>query len=162
MKRVIILGCPGSGKSTFARSLRAKTGLPLVYLDQLFWNADKTHLEREAFAQRIRQAMAADSWIIDGNYSGTLEMRLRECDTVFFLDYDLETCLTGVAARMGVVRPDLPWVETEPDAEFLEYIRDFAARQVPQLRRTLNDWHGGALYVFHDRREAEIFLENME
>lgn len=158
MNKVIVIGCPGSGKSTFARALHGKTGLPIVYLDRLFWNSDQTHVSQEEFQSRIRAAIRGEKWIIDGNYGKTLALRLAACDTVFFLDYDLEICLAGVAARRGAVRPDLPWVEKEPDPEFEEYIRDFAARQVPEIRELLSRFPEKKRVVFRSRTEAEQYL----
>ena len=87
MRKVMIIGCPGSGKSTFARALHAATGLPLYYLDMLYWNADKTTVSKEVFRGRLREILDTDAWILDGNYGSTIEIRLEACDTVFFLDY---------------------------------------------------------------------------
>lgn len=161
MNRVIVIGCPGSGKSTFARQLQKKTGLPLVYLDMLFWNPDRTSVTREEFQSRLSAAMENSQWVIDGNYSRSLLQRLEACDTVFFLDYDLETCLQGVSARLGTVHPDLPWVEAEPDEEFLDYIRDFAAAQVPEIRRLLPQYPGKQIITFRTREQASAYLRDL-
>ena len=126
MKRAIVIGCPGAGKSTFSRALRERTGLPLHYMDMLFWNADKTYVSREVLLERIQEIVVQDEWIIDGNYCFSLEMRMKACDTVFFLDYPLELCLASVDARRGTVRPDMPWVEEEEDKEFTEFIKAFS------------------------------------
>ena len=83
MKKVLVIGSPGSGKSTFARKLQDITGLPLVYLDRLQWNADRTVVDRSVFLARLEK-LQMDAWIIDGNYACMLEMRLQVCDTVFF------------------------------------------------------------------------------
>ena len=111
MERILIIGCPGAGKSTFARRLRNLTGLPLYYLDRIFHRADRTTVTQEEFDAALQQILKTDRWIIDGNYLRTLEMRLKECDTVFFLDYPQELCLEGAASRVGTVREDMPWVE---------------------------------------------------
>ena len=115
MKKVMVIGCPGSGKSTFCRALRDKTGLPLYYLDMLYWNADKTTVSRDVFCTRLAKILKTDAFIIDGNYASTMEMRLRACDTVFYLDYPLDVCLGGIQSRLGAPREDMPWIETEPD-----------------------------------------------
>ena len=111
MKKVMVIGCPGAGKSTFARKLQELTGLPLYYLDMIWHKPDRTNISREEFDQRIREIVSQDAWIIDGNYNRTLELRMRECDTVFFLDYPLEVCLEGAASRIGKERVDIPWKE---------------------------------------------------
>lgn len=161
MKKVIVIGCPGSGKSTFSRALNQRTGIPIVYLDSLFWNADKTYVTGEEFTDRISQAMKSERWIIDGNYGRSLPMRLENCDTVFFLDYPLSVCLEGVNARMGTLRPDLPWVETEPDPEFLQYIHDFHREQLPELRELLDQYPEKRIFVFYNREEAAAYLDNL-
>ena len=89
MKRVLVIGSPGAGKSTFARKLRDGTGLPLYYLDMVWHRSDRTNISREEFDQRLCEILEKDRWIVDGNYLRTLEMRLHACDTVFFLDYPL-------------------------------------------------------------------------
>ena len=123
MERAIVIGCPGGGKSTFARALQNLTGLPLTHLDMLYWNADQTTVSREIFDERLQSVLEKDAWIIDGNYARTMEKRLQNCDTVFFLDLSTEVCLSSVRGRIGTKRSDLPWIETEEDAEFMEYIR---------------------------------------
>ena len=95
MKRILVIGCPGSGKSTFSGALQEKTGLPLIHLDRLYWNADRTTVEKEVFRRRLRDALEGETWIIDGDYASTMELRLQRCDTVFFLDYPADVCLNG-------------------------------------------------------------------
>ena len=162
MERVVVIGCPGGGKSTFARALAEKTGLPLYYLDTMYWNADKTTVEREVFLARLAEALEKDSWIIDGNYISTMEMRLEKCDTVFFLDFPTELCLDGVRQRLGKPRCDIPWIETEEDVEFMEYIKDFAQNQRPEIIALLKKHSDKSIIVFHDREESDSFLNRVD
>ena len=111
MQKVLVIGCSGAGKSTFARRLRDSTGLPLYYLDRLWHKPDRTHITREAFDRTLAEWLARPAWIIDGDYSRTLPQRLAACDTVFFLDYPTEVCLDAIVHRVGQVREDMPWVE---------------------------------------------------
>ena len=159
MERVVVIGCPGGGKSTFARALAEKTGLPLYYLDMMYWNADKTTVEREVFLARLAEALEKDSWIIDGNYISTMEMRMEKCDTVFFLDYPREVCLGGVEARMGKPRADMPWVETEWDGEFRQLIEDFAEKIRPKILALLEKYAKKEIHIFRTREEAAEFLK---
>ena len=165
MKRVLIIGCPGSGKSTFARALREITQLPLVHLDMLFWNADRSTVPREIFLERLQAVLQQEQWIIDGNYSNTMEQRMRVCDTVFFLDYPMEVCLDGVKSRRGQARPDLPWIETgnDPDyGEFLEFIKNFTTNRRPQLLRLLEQYAQKNRYHFTSREQAQAYLDTIK
>ena len=75
MKKVIVIGCPGSGKSTVSRALHNKTGIPLYHLDMMYWNADKTTVEKSVFLERLSAVLEKDEWIIDGNYGSTMELQ---------------------------------------------------------------------------------------
>ncbi len=90
-KRIVVIGCPGAGKSTFSRKLHAVTNLPLFYLDALYWNKDCTHITREELIEKQMEIFATDSFIIDGNFKSTLELRIKEADVVFLFDLPTET-----------------------------------------------------------------------
>ena len=159
MQTVLIIGCPGAGKSTFARRLQSLTGLPLYYLDRLWHKPDRTHITREEFDRVLAEWLARPAWILDGDYSRTLPQRLEACDTVFLLDYPLDVCLAGVEDRRGCLRPDMPWVEEELDAEFLQYILDFGQAQMPAIRAMLDSYRGRRqIFTFHSRAEADAWL----
>ena len=163
MQKVLVIGCPGSGKSTFSRALNKITGIPLFYLDMLYWNADKTVVTGEVFRQRLEEVLKNDRWIIDGNYASTLELRLKECDRVFFLDYPLEVCLSGIEARKGKERPDMPWIELEgeEDEEFIEFIKNFEHDSRPQIVELLNQHTDIEITVFNCRGDADKYLEKI-
>ncbi len=158
MKRVLVIGCPGGGKSTFACELAKLTDLPLYYLDMLWWNSDKTNVSRELFDMRLGDILAMDEWIIDGNYSRTLDTRLESCDTVFFLDMPLEVCLDGIKKRQGKPRADMPWVEVVQDKEFIQYVKDFSATQRPKILELLKKHGNKNIIVFNTRAEIDNFL----
>ena len=101
MQKVIVIGSPGAGKSTFARQLRAVTNLPLYYLDMIWHKSDGTNISLAEFDKQLDKILQSDRWIIDGNYQRTLAMRLCVCDTVFLLDYSLRVCLEGAESRIG-------------------------------------------------------------
>ena len=159
MQKILVIGCSGAGKSTFARRLRDSTGLPLYYLDRLWHRPDRTNVTREAFDRGLAQWLARPAWILDGNYSRTLPQRLEACDTVFFLDFPLEVCLAGVENRRGAQRPDMPWVEEELNAEFLQYILDFGQAQLPAIRAMLEPYRGRRqILTFRSRAGADAWL----
>lgn len=161
MRKVIIIGCPGSGKSTFARALQKATGLPLFHLDLLYHKPDKTTYTVQEFDQALERILEEDQWILDGNYARTLPVRLAQCDTVFWLDYPLEVCLLGIQARQGKPRSDMPWIETEPDQEFLDFVKNFHKTARPEIQSLLQEAakrEGKEIVVFHCREMAEEYL----
>lgn len=162
MKKVIIIGCPGSGKTTFAKKLNEATGLPLYHLDAIWHKPDKTHISREEFDARIQEIFAEDSWIIDGNYSRTIEMRLRECDTVFLFDLPTDVCLQGATERLGKDRYDMPWIENELDPSFRREIEEFKDKKLPEIYGLLEKYRREKeIIVFKTREKAEQFLATL-
>ena len=158
MKKVIVIGCPGSGKSTVSRTLHNKTGIPLYHLDMMYWNADKTTVEKSVFLERLSAVLEKDEWIIDGNYGSTMELRMVACDTVIFLDYPIEICLDGIKERRGKPRSDMPWIETEEDAEFIEFIKNYEEQQKPKVLELLKKHSDKNIIIFKSREQADAFL----
>lgn len=160
MLKVIVIGSPGAGKSTFARNLRDVTGLPLHYLDMLWHKTDQTNFSEEEFDTRLNEIIRGNRWIIDGNYLRTLESRVRACDMVFFMDYPLEVCLLGAESRIGQRREDLPWIESRLDDEFRQWIIDFPENQLPHIRGLLEKYQNSkAIEIFKSRKEADDYLK---
>ena len=161
MKKIIVIGCPGSGKSVFSKKLNKATGIPLYHLDLLYWNKDKTTVLREVFLDRLNDILNKESWIIDGNYANSMELRFEKCDTVFFLDYPSEICIKGIEERMGKSRSDMPWIETEKDEEFISYVENFVNEGRNKITKLINKYPEKNIIIFKAREEAEKYLENI-
>lgn len=161
MKKIMVIGCPGSGKSTFSKSLHKITGIPLFHLDMMYWNSDRTTVEKAIFREKLLNTIQMSEWIIDGNYGSTIEIRLQACDTVIFLNYPLDVCLDGINARRGKARDDMPWVENEEDPEFIEFIKNFNTQSKPQIIDLLSKYSHKDIYVFKSRNEADEFLKHI-
>ena len=159
--RVLILGCPGSGKSTFARRLQEKTGLPLIHLDNVWWRADGTHISREEFDRALDGLLAGEKWVMDGDYSRTYEVRLRAADTVIFLDYPEAVCMAGIIARVGQNRPDMPWMEGTLDPELVAQVRNYRRDNRPVLLSLLQKYSEKQIFIFTDRAQADRWLSEI-
>ena len=162
MKRVMVIGCPGSGKSTFAQALHRITGLPLFHLDLMNWNPDRTTVDKPVFRERLLAAIQRDEWIIDGNYGSTMELRLRACDTVFFLDYPVDVCLSGIMDRRGKTRADMPWIEDVVDPELLEFIKNYPTQSRPKVMELLAKYPRKDIHIFKSRAGADTFLARLQ
>ena len=159
MEKVIIIGCPGSGKSTFGRKLKRIIDLPLYHLDMMFWNDDRTTVTKELFIERLKKAMSNSKWIIDGNYGSTMEMRIKECDTVFFLDYPTSVCIEGIESRRGQPRSDMPWIENgNTDEEFIDFINKYNSESRPEVISLLEKYSEKSIIIFKTRTESEEYL----
>lgn len=99
MRRVMVVGSSGAGKSTFADALAERTGLPAVHLDEHYWKPDWVETAAAEWRDVQRRLVAGDTWILDGNYSATIDVRLPRADTVVFLDLGRVRCVSRVVAR---------------------------------------------------------------
>lgn len=130
MKRILILGCCGAGKSTLARTLSDTTGIEIIHLDQEYWNPGWVETPKAQWEKKVIELVKGESWIMDGNYLSTLHIRMPRADTVIYLDKNTFTCLYRVCRRIirykGKVRPDMiDGCEERFDLDFLHYVAVF-------------------------------------
>ena len=159
MKKVVVIGCPGSGKTTFAEKLHKRTGLPLFHLDAIWHKPDRTHISREEYDQRLAEILEVEEWIIDGNYSRTLEVRMQASDTIFLFDLPTEVCIQGATERLGKARYDVPWIDTELDPQFRQEIEEFPEKTLPRIYELLEKYkENRQVVIFKSRIQADEFL----
>ena len=162
MKKIIIIGSPGAGKSVFSKKLSDMTNIKLYHLDMIYHKEDGTHISKEELEKKLIKIFEEDSWIIDGNYQRTMEMRLKQCDTVFLLDVSTDICIEGAKSRIGKEREDLPWVEQELDEKFEKTIIDFSKEKLPKIYELLNKYKDNIdVHIFKSRDEADNFIKNI-
>lgn len=163
MKRIIVIGSPGSGKTTFSKRLAERCGLPLFHLDAIWHKPDKTHISREEFDLRFGEIIKLPEWIIDGNFSRTMERRLAVADGVFLFDLPADVCLEGARARLGERRDDVPFVDTKLDPAFEQEILDFPKKNLPKIYELLEKYgEGREIVIFKSRKEADEFISGIK
>jgi adenylate kinase family enzyme len=158
MKRVVILGTSGAGKTELALAMARRTGLPVVHLDPLFWEADWTRVPQEKAEAALRVAVAGEDWIVDGSFLGAVPERFARADTVVFLDLPRRTCLRRVLWRRlrdrRAERPDLPAGAREGiDLELLRWIWNYPKASRPRVLELLA---GLDADVVHLRTPTEV------
>jgi len=142
MNKVLVLGCCGSGKSTFSRQLAHITGLPIIHLDQHYFKPGWEEPDKATWRDKVHQLCHQERWIMDGNYSGTIDIRLEHADTVIYLDNPTYSNLYRVCKRImtyrGIVRPDAaPGCAERWDLDFLHYVLVFNWVRRPGLLKKL-------------------------
>lgn len=167
MKRILVIGSSGAGKSTFARRLSEKTGLPLVHLDKLFWQPNWVETDKAEWKKIVEKTLAADSWIIDGNYGSTMAQRLEKCDTVIFFDLPRILCVYRILKRVVLyrkgTRPDMAdGCDEHFDWQFLKWVWDHPNRSKPKVERLLAE-HQNTKTIFRlkSTKEVERFLSRL-
>lgn len=166
MQRILVIGCPGSGKTTLAVQMAKKIRLPLVHLDRLNWQDGWQPVSREVFDQRLAAELAKPAWIIDGNFNRTLPLRLEHCDTVVYLDYARWRCLLGVIKRVvtnyGKTRPDMGGNCPERfDPAFLRYVWSFRKAHAERYAHMLAQADGVRVIRLKNRKDAARFLNGL-
>ena len=161
-KRIIIIGNGGAGKSTLARALGERLGLPVVHLDKLWWLPDWVTRSQAEFDALLAAELEKPEWIIEGNYIRTLALRLSFADLCVFLYYPPELCLESAYARVrtyeGKTRPDMTDGCTERvDAEFEEWIKSFDKNVRPQILE-ISERAGVRGVTFCSREQAAAWL----
>lgn len=162
MRRVAVIGCGGAGKSTLARRLGERTGLPVVHLDALFWRPGWEATPGDEWRAVLAGVVAGDRWITDGNYGGTLDLRLAAADTVVFLDMPRRVTIPGILRRWGRNhgRPvQAPGCPERVSGEFLRWVWNYRRDTRPQVLAALAEHAAHAQVVtLRSRAEVEAFL----
>jgi adenylate kinase family enzyme len=168
MRKILIIGSAGAGKSTLATALAERLELPVVHLDAHFWQPGWRETPREIWKDRVAELLRGDAWIMDGNYGGTLAQRVAAADTVILLVLPRITCLSRVIRRSfrhrGRARPDLNpgCPEQWPDWEFLRWIWRYPRASLPKVLDLLRAHEGNkTIIVLHSAQEVEQFLSSL-
>lgn len=163
MEKIIVIGCPGAGKSTFSQNLSSILKIPVYHLDLLWHKEDKTTISRDDFDVILGEILSKTNYIVDGNYQRTLEMRLKASDTVFLLDYTTAICLSGANERVGKERTDLPWIEEKVSEDFKQKILAFSNDNLPKIYDLLSKYRDEKnIIVFKNREEANDYLKELQ
>lgn len=167
MKRILIIGGNGSGKTTFAKRLAAKLSIPLIHLDKLNWCGNWQVLPRDVFERLLQIELEKERWIIDGNYNRTIPHRIQYCDTVFYFDFSTVKCLYGVTERVlknfGKTRLDMGGSCPEKfDMTFYKNILVFNKKHRKAYYKLLSKAKGIRVVVFKNRRQAEAYLNSLQ
>ena len=166
MERILIIGCGGAGKSTLARALGEKLGLPVIHLDQIWWKPGWVESTKEEFQERLAAELDKPQWIMDGNFDRTIPQRMARCDTVIYLDFSRVACVLGVLKRVitnyGKTRPDMG--ENCPerfDLDFLGWVWNYNKNKREKNYRLLNEAEGVETIVLKNRRMVKRFLRSL-
>jgi len=148
-KKIILIGNNGCGKSYFADKLAQITGLPLIHLDNEYWLPGWDNMQGDDWVKKQQELISGEKWIIDGNYTGTMEIRFKHADLIIFLDVNRITCLLGILKRHGKKRSDFPdYLADKIDRNLFILIRSMW--RFPKMRRP-------SIFALHEKYDKKTF-----
>lgn len=171
MKKIMIIGGNGSGKTTFARQLSKQLDIPLIFIDKIYWTDNWTRADEDTANAVLKSEMQKDKWIIDGNHTSSIPERLKECDTVFYFDFSALDCLMGSIVRVirnyGIQRDDVGGKNNiekfdKSKLAFFKSVLKFNKLNRALYYQMINDAADVNLIVFKNRKQANAYLKNKE
>ncbi|MFZ5719091.1 MAG: topology modulation protein [Pseudomonadota bacterium] len=166
MRRILIIGNSGGGKSTLARRLGETLGLPVIHLDVLFWKPGWVETDDEVFRAQVAEALAGEAWICDGNFGGSWDLRMPRADTIVWIDQPAWLCLARAIWRVvkyrDGTRPDMAEGCRETvDLKFYAFILGYNRTVRPKLEAALatHGAHARQVRLRSDREIAEFLAE---
>ena len=169
MKRILIIGNAGAGKTTFANKLAINLNLPLIHLDKIYWRDDWQHLSREEFDCLLQEELDKPEWIIDGNFNRTIPHRIKYCDTIFFFDFNVLSCFWGITKRIiknyGKTRADMGGMCIERfDSNKISLYRNvlrFNREHRKEYYNLLDKSNGVHVVIFKNRKQVRAYLQDV-
>ncbi|MFD0618160.1 DNA topology modulation protein [Paenibacillus sp. GCM10027629] len=168
MNRILIIGCPGSGKSTLSQQLGGILSLPVIHLDRYYWKPNWVPTPKDEWGQFLVDATEQDQWILDGNYIGTLDLRLQHADAVIFLDMPRYLCIYRIIKRriqyQGRTRPDLNEDCPEKlDGSFIRWVWNYNKQTRQQVLQRLEGLDSSKrIFVLKNRRDVRELIEQLQ
>ncbi|GAA0384824.1 AAA family ATPase [Paenibacillus motobuensis] len=166
MKRVLVIGCPGSGKSTFSSRLSKESDIPVIHLDSIYWKPGWISCSNQEFDEILRDLLLQETYIMDGNYSRTIDFRISFADTVYFFDFSRYLCLYRVIKRrilnhgktteyMGKDCPE------GIDYEFIKSVWNFRKNQRMRIIKVLEKHEGSKdIVIFRNPKEVNNYFKS--
>ncbi len=165
MEKILVIGCPGSGKSYLSRELKLIFDYPILHLDYIYHIDNEHQISKEELREKIKEFVESNQqFIIDGNYTGTLEYRLQYADTVILYMIDTDICINNAIKRMKEPRRNdmAPGFDNSVmDDDFLEYIKRFNIELLPRIEEILRDNPDKHIIRLRSYEEKEQFLESL-
>lgn len=168
MKRILVIGSGGAGKSTFSGRLSRLLGIEVIHLDVLYWKPGWVETPKPVWRKMVGELVKRDAWIIDGNYSGTFDLRFEACDTVIFLDMARAVCMWRVLKRAALYRnggrPDMAeGCQERLSLEFMRWVWGYSKRTRPKVLELLKESAQSKSVVWlRTRADVERFLARVK
>jgi adenylate kinase family enzyme len=168
MKKIILIGSGGAGKSTLARRLGEALAVEVIHLDKLHWKPNWTSPPKDEWRKTVRKLIEKDEWVIDGNFNGTMELRMAACDTVIYLDFPRLVCVYRALKRVlkyyNKTRPDMgEGCRERLDFEFLRWVWTFQKSDKPKIEERINKLGVDKTIIrLRSPKEVEDFLADLD
>lgn len=162
-KKISIIGCPGSGKSTLSVQLAKILNLEAIHLDKVYWKPYWVNISKEEFDEKHDEILKKESFILDGNYNRTISKRLEKCDLVIYLDYDSQVCIDSYIQRVkdGSIKDFITenCVETL-DEDFNNYISSYNDKNRENNYQKIYDSNIKYI-ILNNRDEKDEFINSI-
>ncbi|OME87883.1 topology modulation protein [Paenibacillus sp. FSL A5-0031] len=168
MKKIALIGSGGSGKSTLASKLSRILSIKVHHLDSIFWKPGWISTSKNEQKVVQEELISHDSWIIDGNYGGTLDIRLQAADTIIFVDLSRWICIVRVLKRRfqyrNKKRMDMAeGCEERVSLEFLKWVWEYPDKQKPKITEKLQRLSNEKkIIILKSRKDVREFVAKLE